>query len=165
MPRASLIPLLALAAACQADAATRPSLPEAPAPDGSIRMSARIDGRTYVGSDPDGFGVEYIEVNKGGIRLSATFQAGSGAGGPVNQSGYELTVAGTPDGGPLPERVVFTRYDAFSGSLYWIAPGQAVELWVGLYQRSSGRHVLGPWAVTVQRRSHAGASDERFADR
>lgn len=160
MPRTSLVPLLALAAACQADAVTMPRLPEAPSPDGAIRMSARIDGRTYIGSDPDGFGVQYIEVNKGGIRLAATFQAGDGADGPVNQADYELTVAGTPDGGPLPERVVFTRYDAFSGSLYWIAPGQAVDLWVGLYHRSSGRHVLGPWPVTVQRRSHAATAED-----
>lgn len=158
MPRASLVALLALAAACQADAVTIPQLPEAPAPDGAIRMSARIDGRTYVASNPGGFSIQHIQVNKGGIRLGATFQGAAG-GGAVNAASHQLTVAGTPDGGPLPERVVFNRYDAFSGSLYWIAPGQAVELWVGLYEPRTGRYLLGPWPITVERRSHDAGGD------
>lgn len=154
MPRAVPLVLAAVIAACQSDSFI-PDLPEpSPQPDAALQMSARIDGRVYVASDPGGFPVQHIEVNKGGIRLDATVQRESASGAAVSRVDYELTVAGSPDGGPLPERVVYSRVDAFSGTLYWIAPGQSVELWVGVYHVPDGRHILGPWPITVQRRSH-----------
>jgi hypothetical protein len=159
MSRARPFLLAAVAAACHGDPVTLPNLPDGPAPAGALRMAARIDGRTYIATDPEGFPVQQIEVNKGGIRLAATFQGSSASGLPVNQTDHQLTVAGSPEGGPLPERVVFSRTDAFSGTLYWIAPGQAVELWVGLYHVPTARHVMGPFPVTVERRSHGEGGD------
>jgi hypothetical protein len=152
MPRVIPLLLAAVVCACQADPFTIPELPETPPPAGSLELAARIDGRIYEAADPDGFAVGRIEVNKGGIRLNATFRGTSGAA--INAVDYELTVAGSADGEPLPERVAFTRVDAFSGTLYWIAPGQAVELWVGLYHGPTGRHVFGPYPIVVERRSH-----------
>lgn len=159
MSRALPFVLAAVAAACHGDPVTLPNLPQDPAPDAVLRMSARIDGRTYVAADPGGFPVQHIEVNKGGIRLAATFDGSSGSGLPVNEANHQLTVAGSPDGDPLPERVVFNRTGAFSGTLYWIAPGQAVELWVGLYHVPSARHVMGPFPVTIERRAHGEGAD------
>lgn len=160
MPRALLLALAAAAAACHSDPFFDHQLPETPAGDGAMRMSARIDGRTYVVSDPDGFDVARIEVNKGGIRLNATFTRASAADPSVSAASHLLTVAGSAAGGPLPARVEFTRTDAFSGTLYWIAPGQAVTLWLGLYDRPAERHVFGPFPVVLERRSHTGTGGE-----
>ncbi len=156
MPRSSLVVLAALTAACHGDPFIISDAPEAVPKGSGTRMSALIDGRTYVATDPGGFSVHRIEVNKGGIRLNATFSRTSAGDQPVNASDYVLTVAGSPTGAALPERVEFTRSDAFGGTLYWIAPGQAITLWIGLYHVPGERHVMGPYPVTVERRSHTG---------
>lgn len=160
MPRALLLALAAAAAACHSDPFFDHTLPETPAGDGTMRMSARIDGRTYVASDPDGFSEPHIEVNKGGIHLSAAFTRASPNDPSVTAASHILTVAGSAAGDPLPARVEFTRTDAFSGTLYWIAPGQAVTLWLGLYDVPGERHVFGPFSVVIERRSHAGGGAE-----
>ena len=43
---------------------------------------------------------------------------------------------------------------ALFAPLYWIAPGQSVPVFLGLYQKSKGEFVLGPYAVTITRRPH-----------
>lgn len=162
MPRSTLVALGAafLLAACAAEEATtpeQPEFPEAPLPDAKIEMTARIDGRNYTASAPSGFTVGQIEINKGGIRLSASFRnAGDRTEAGINGAAYQLTVAGSPAADPLPTRVEFTRTDAFSGTLYWIAPGQEVDLWLGLLHQPTGQHVLGPFRIGLRRRSHDG---------
>jgi hypothetical protein len=163
----SRLPVLALAAvlgACQPDPFTVPDIPDPPIGDGKLQMSARIDGRTYLATDPTGFSIQHIEVNKGGIRLSATFRSGTAGSPAVNPVDYRLTVSGSETGEPLPERVVFSPSRPFEGSLYWIAPGQAVELWIGLYHGPTGRYVFGPFPITLERRSHDTDTDEPGAD-
>ena len=163
MPRSTLVALGAaiLIAACEADEVTTPEppeFPEAPLPDAKIEMAAHIDGRTYTARVPAGFTVAQIEINKGGIRVSATFRnAGDRAEAGINGATYQLTVAGSAAGDPLPSRVEFTRTDAFSGTLYWIAPGQELDLWLGLLHEPTGQHVLGPFPIGVRRRSHDGS--------
>jgi hypothetical protein len=73
---------------------------------------------------------------------------------PLTAADFELRVTGSAAGDPLPTRVEYTADDAFSGSLYWIAPGQSVPVFLGLYQKSKGDYVLGPYAVTIMRRAH-----------
>lgn len=122
----------------------------------SMRMEATIDGRLLEATAEGGFASSGIEVNKGGIQLSAEFRGSSGdAHAPVaGSSKFRLDVLGSPGGAALPARVEFTRYDAFSGALYWIAPGQSVELWLGLYHVTEDHYDFGPFPVTVERRSH-----------
>lgn len=146
---------LLLLAACASEA---PFTPEPiPAPDrerAPFRMDAKIDGFIYSATPTSGFPVQHIEVNKGGVRLSATFaNAGGTLTAPLTPADFELRVTGSPAGGPFPSRVEYTAYDAFSGSLYWIAPGQAVPVFIGLYQKSRGQFVLGPHRVVIERRS------------
>lgn len=127
-----------------------------PAPDrerAPFRMDAKIDGFIYSATPTSGFPVQQIEVNKGGVRLSASFaNAGGTLTAPLTPVDFELRVTGTLDGGPFPSRVAYTPYDAFSGSLYWIAPGQAVPVYIGLFQKSTDRFVLGPHRVVIERR-------------
>ena len=121
-----------------------------------MRMEAIIDGRRVAASADAGFETSGLEVNKGGIQLSVAFHGSSGdAHAPVSGSSkFRLDVLGSPAGAPLPERVEFTRYDPFSGALYWIAPGQAVQMWLGLYHVSEGHYDFGPFPITIERRSH-----------
>lgn len=151
----SVRPAVFVAALLACTDATSPRPPAAPAPPAStLRMNALIDGHVYVAAAPDGFGGVRIEVNKGGIWLAADFAGVGRVDGVVNAVDFLLSVAGTEDGGPLPAGVEFTRRDAFSGSLYWIAPGQTVETWLGLYHRSAAHYDFGPYPVWIQRRSH-----------
>lgn len=147
-------PAVFVAALLACTDATSPRAPDAPAlPASALRMNALIDGRVYVAAAPDGFGGVRIEVNKGGIWLAADFAGVGRVDGVVNAVDFQLSVAGTEEGGPLPAGVEFTRRDAFGGSLYWIAPGQTVETWLGLYHRSAGHYDFGPYPVQIQRRS------------
>lgn len=154
MSRITLLALAAVVTACNADSFTVPTPPAAPLPSGKLEMSARIDGRTYLATEAAGFADQHIEVNKGGIRLSVSFHSESAGSPTVNPVDYRLTVTGSESGDPLPERVVFSAASPFEGSLYWIAPGQAVELWIGLYHEPEGRHIFGPFPITLERRSH-----------
>lgn len=151
--------------ACSTEPAA-PALPPAsqdPHSETALQMHVRIDGRDYVAAAPGGFAIEEIEINKGGIRLSATFRnAGDESTVAVNAIDYQLTVAGTPDGGAFPPKVEYTRTDAFSGTLYWVAPGQSLDLWVGLLHLPTQRHLLGPFPVGLQRRSHDGGDSVAF---
>lgn len=129
--------------------------PEAPVTPRPPTLTARIDGRTYDATDSLGFNAQLVDVNKGGIRLSAQLRGAlRHRDGVVNDTDFRLIVSGTPDGGPLPQRVEFTRYDAFSGSLYWIAPGQAVRTYIGIYHATEGHYDFGPHEIVIERRSH-----------
>ena len=156
--RGSRIALLALPfflAACAGEDPFIPEPVEQPAARAPLRMNARIDGFVYTATTEAGFPVSGIEVNKGGVRIDATFaNAGGNLTAPLTPVDFELRVSGSESGGPLPSRVDYTAYDAFSGSLYWIAPGQSVPVFLGLYQKSRGDFVLGPYMVTITRRPH-----------
>lgn len=125
--------------------------PVAPRPP---TLTARIDGRVYGATDSLGFAGQRVDVNKGGVRLSADARRIRHMGGGAQEGQFRLVVAGTPDGGPLPSRVEFTRYDAFSGALYWIAPGQAVRAYIGIYHATEGHYDFGPHEIVIERRSH-----------
>jgi hypothetical protein len=158
MPRARAFPVTALIFALSG--CSDPAAPGMGGPSGAqgppMRMEATIDGRVLEATVEGGFASSGLEVNKGGIQLSAEFTGSSGdAHAPVTGSPkFRLDVMGSPAGGPLPARVEFTRYNAFSGALYWIAPGQSVELWLGLYHVTEDHYDFGPFPVTVERRSH-----------
>lgn len=162
MPHVRDFPVTALIFALSG--CSEPADPGAGGPSGSqvpsMRMEATIDGRLLEATAAGGFASSGIEVNKGGIQLSAEFSGSSGdAHAPVTGSPkFRLDVMGSPAGGALPARVEFTRYDAFSGALYWIAPGQSVELWLGLYHVTEDHYDFGPFPVTVERRSHEAES-------
>jgi hypothetical protein len=153
--RAALVSLATLLAACGGESLVTPEPVEQPSGRPPLRMNAEIDGFVYVATTEQGFDVTGIEVNKGGVRISATFaNAGGNLTAPLTAADFELRVTGSEAGGPLPSRVEYTPDDAFGGSLYWIAPGQAVPVHMGLYQKSTGGFVLGPYAVTITRRPH-----------
>ena len=143
-------------AACSADSIVTPEPIDRPAPSRQpILMNARIDGFVYTATAGAGFEVPGVEVNKGGVRLSATFaNTGGNLTAPLTSQDFELRVAGSATGGEFPARVEYTSYDAFSGSLYWIAPGQSVPVYIGLFQKSRGDFVFGPHRVTITRREH-----------
>lgn len=153
--RALLLALPCLLAACSADEPFTPAPVEQPAERAPLRMNARIDGVVYAATTEAAFQAQNIEVNKGGVRIDATFaNAGGNLTAPLTATDFEIRVSGTAGGGALPSRVEYTPYDAFSGSLYWIAPGQAVPVFIGLYQKSKDGYVLGPYSVTITRRPH-----------
>jgi hypothetical protein len=153
--RAALLAVPLLLAACSAEAPFTPEPIDQPVARAPLRMNARIDGFVYSATTEAGFPVGGIEVNKGGVRVSATFaNAGGNLTAPLTAVDFELRVSGSVAEGPLPSRVVYTADDAFGGSLYWIAPGQAVPVFIGLYQKSRSAYVLGPYPVTITRRPH-----------
>ena len=153
--RALLAVLPCLLAACSGDEPFTPAPVEQPAERAPLRMNARIDGFVYTATTEAGFQARGIEVNKGGVRIEATFaNAGGNLTAPLTPADFELRVSGSAAGGALPTRVEYTPDDAFSGSLYWIAPGQAVPVFIGLYQKSRGGYVLGPYSMTITRRPH-----------
>jgi len=164
MSQLRVFPITALTFAALA-ACSEPADPGENIPPGSqtasMRMEATIDGRLLEATVHEGFASSGIEVNKGGIQLSAAFRGSNGdAHAPVTGSPkFRLDVMGSPTGAPLPARVEFTRYDPFSGALYWIAPGQRVELWLGLYHVTEDHYDFGPFPVLVERRSHESESD------
>ncbi|HEU4700125.1 MAG TPA: hypothetical protein VFS40_13160 [Gemmatimonadales bacterium] len=134
-----------------------PSTPGAPGatPHAAGAMAARIDGHDYVARSAVGFEGLLVRVNKGGVRLAvAPPPVARDSRDPAVRADYELTVAGTPDGGPLPDSVTFTRFDGYSGALYWIAPGETIRVWLGLYHRSGGHYDAGPFAVDIMRLPH-----------
>jgi hypothetical protein len=152
---AALLALPILLAACAAESPVVPTPVDQPTSLDALRMNARIDGFVYTAVAGTGFDVGPIEVNKGGVRISATFaNTGGNLTAPLTPADFELRVTGSAAGGPLPTRVEYTADNAFSGSLYWIAPGQSVPVFLGLYQKSKGDYVLGPYAVTITRRAH-----------
>lgn len=153
--RTALLALPILLLACSGEAPFTPEPIDQPAVRAPLRMNARIDGFVYSATTEAGFPVSGIEVNKGGVRVSATFaNAGGNLTAPLTGVDFELRVSGSVSEGPLPSRVAYTADDAFGGSLYWIAPGQAVPVFIGLYQKSRSAYVLGPYAVTITRRPH-----------
>ena len=161
--RLSLYAILVAAPAAACDEAFVPrSDPPPEAESIPVRMEATIDGRRVDASIEAGFEVALIEVNKGGIQLSATFRGRTDdAEAPAAISpNVRLDVLGSVAGNELPPGVEFTRYDAFSGAIYWIAPGQTVHLWLGLYHVAQGQYVFGPFPISVRRRSHEGDTRE-----
>jgi hypothetical protein len=152
--RALLLALPCLLA-CSGEEPFTPAPIEQPAERAPLRMNARIDGFVYTATTEAPFQSRDIEVNKGGVRIDATFSnAGGNLTAPLTPADFELRVSGSAAGGPLPSRVEYTPDDAFSGSLYWIAPGQSVPVFLGLYQKSRAAYVLGPYSVTITRRAH-----------
>lgn len=140
--------------ACAADS-SGPALPPAGPPAAELALLAEIDGFEYRATASRGFDDDPIVVNKGGVRLYVDVEnAGRHVDGPVRGGDFEIRVAGGPDGAPLPERVAFTRYDDFSGALYWIAPGQTVPAWLGLWHKTEEHWDAGPFRVDIRRRSH-----------
>lgn len=152
MKTASLLVLLLLVA-CTETASVVPN-PPGPTDGGGLVLAARIDGSDYRASPGMGFDHPAIEVAKGGIRLAVTVENDGGLDAPLTSSNFEVRFAGSEDGASFPSRVEFTRYDAFSGALYWIAPGQSVNVWIGLWHRGESHWDAGPYAVTLTRRSH-----------
>lgn len=148
--------LAVLVACADSGSPVGPGSPGSPAPaTGSVSLVAHIDGHDYLASRDSGFAVGEIPINKGGIVLRAAALNGTGTlSAPFTAENYELRVMGGPSGAPLPAAVEFTRYDAFSGSLYWIAPGQTVTLYLGLVRRQTDSTELGPFAVAVHRLPH-----------
>jgi hypothetical protein len=155
--RAVLSSLLLLTA-CDGRALA-PESPEPPAgppgPGSPLVMEAMIDGFRYTVTDGVGFAVSSIEINKGGIVVGATLPS-PGGHLTASLSEYRLVVAGA-DGDPLPSRVEYTPTGAFGGTLYWIAPGQAVTLSFGIHHVPAGRYVLGPYPVVIVRRGDPGS--------
>ena len=152
--RALLLVLTGLFA-CSGEDPFTPAPIEQPAERAPLRMNARIDGFIYTATTEVGFHPADIEVNKGGVRIDATFaNAGGNLTAPLTAVDFELRVRGSASGGPLPSRVEYTPADAFGGALYWIAPGQSVPVFLGLYQKSKDAYVLGPYRVTITRRPH-----------
>lgn len=153
--RALLLTFSCSLAACSGEDPFTPAPVEQPTERAPLRMNARIDGAIYSATTEAGFQTRDIEVNKGGVRIDATFaNAGGNLTAPLTAVDFELRASGSAAGGALPTRVEYTPDDAFSGSLYWIAPGQSVPVYLGLYQKSKAEYVLGPYSVTITRRAH-----------
>ena len=156
---------LVVAAGCRDAAVTGPEPPGIPAdtePDGPLVMEATIDGRRYTVTDGVGFDVPAIEVVKGGIMVSAVLPSPGGhLTDPLSEYRLQVTSA---DGPVFPGRVAYIPGGPFSGSLYWIAPGQSVELAFGLYHVTAGRYVLGPYSIVMTRRGDPGTSEPAVPD-
>ena len=130
-------------------------LPTSPRPAPGVRLAtsmvAHVDGRDYIASDSIGFAGQVVDINKEGILLSAVFR-NSHADAPVNGADFRLAATG-PDGtAPVAPHVEYTALDPFGGSLYWIAPGQSISVWLGLYHISAGHYDFGPYPLTITRR-------------
>lgn len=132
--------------------------PEAPATAESseFAMVARIGDIAARATESAGFGDTVVTVGKGGFILRTSFQNTSAvAHAAVNGADYELRVTGDPDGAPFPERVVYTPLGDFEGSFYWVAPGQIVEVWIGLWHKSENHYDAGPYRLFIEREPHS----------
>lgn len=151
-PRWELLSFCALAA-CGGE-----NGPTTPAGGGAIRlpmaMVAHVDGHDYLAGDSIGFGAQFVDINKEGILLSARF-LNSSADAPVNSGDFQLTVTGMDGATPVAPHVEYTSLEPFGGSLYWIAPGQAVSAWLGLYHVSAGHYDFGPYPLVIKRRARS----------
>src|SRR5687768_15990906 len=129
--RVAQVAMPLLLAACSAEAPFTPETIETTVARAPLRMSARIDGFACSATTEARFAVSGIEVNKGCVRVIATCaNTGVNLTAPLTAVEFELRVSATVTEGPLPSRVVYTAEDAFGGSLYWIAPGQAVPVFI-----------------------------------
>lgn len=148
-PRWEMLSFCVLAA-CGADSGptTPPGGPVIRAP---MAMVAHVDGHDYVAGDSIGFGAQFVDINKEGILLSVLF-VNSSADAPVNSGDFRLTVTGVDGTAPVAPHVEYTALEPFGGSLYWIAPGQQVSAWLGLYHVSAGHYDFGPYPIVIKRR-------------
>lgn len=149
-----VIPALLLASC--ADLPTGSPTPPASAPDAEFAMVARIGDIRARATSAAGFRDTVVTVGKGGFILEVSFQnAGLVAHTTVTEADYEIRLTGDASGAPLPERVVYTPLNDFDGSLYWVAPGQQVETWIGLWHKSAGHYDAGPYRMYIKRQPHS----------
>lgn len=149
-----VVPALLLAGCSElpTDAPTPPSEPNR----GEFALIARIGDIRARATDSDGFRDTLVTVGKGGFILKTTFQnAGAVAHTAVTEADYELRVTGDAEGALFPERVVYTPLRGFEGSFYWVAPGQLVETWIGLWHKSEKHYDAGPYRLFIQREPHS----------
>ena len=147
--------LLALALAACADLPTGAPTPPV-TQDVDFAMIARIGDIRARATPAAGFGDTVVTVGKGGFILNVSLQnAGLVAHTAVTDADYELRVTGDPSGAALPERVVYTPLRDFAGSIYWVAPGQLVETWIGLWHKSAGHYDAGPYRLYIKRKPHS----------
>lgn len=141
--------------ACSELPSSVPNLPDGPS-DAEFAMVARIGDIRATATETRGFRDTVVTVGKGGFILEASFRnAGAVAHSAVTPTEYELRVSGDPSGGPLAERVVYTPLDEFEGSFYWVAPGQKVETWIGLWHKSEEHYDAGPYRMYIEREPHS----------
>lgn len=149
-----VIPALLLAACAELPTGT-PAPPTGPS-IGEFAMIARIGDIRAMATASHGFGDTVVTVGKGGFILKTSFQNASAvAHAAVTPSEYELRVSGDPSGAPLAERVVYTPLGEFEGSFYWVAPGQKVETWIGLWHKSEKHYDAGPYRMYIERTPHS----------
>lgn len=126
------------------------------ASDAEFAMVARIGDIRALATQSTGFRDTVVTVGKGGFVLQVSFQnAGHVAHTAVTEADYELRVTGDASGAALPERVVYTPLNDFDGSIYWVAPGQQVETWIGLWHKSAGHYDAGPYRLYIKRKPHS----------
>lgn len=150
-----LATLLASSLLACADLPTGERIPPAEPADAEFAMLARIGDVRLQATQRDGFGDAVVTVGKGGFILKVAFQnAGLVAHSAVTDADYELRVSGDASGAPLPDGVVYTAFDDFDGSIYWVAPGQRVAAWIGLWHKSAGHYDAGPYRLYIERKPH-----------
>jgi hypothetical protein len=149
-----VIPALLLTACAELPTNT-PAPPSGPS-NGEFAMIARIGDIKARATESHGFGDTVVTVGKGGFILETSFQnTGAVAHAAVTPAEYELRVSGSRDGGPLAQRVVYTPLGEFEGSFYWVAPGQKVETWIGLWHKSEEHYDAGPYRMFIERQPHS----------
>ena len=152
----SLAALLVLSLGGCGDLPTTAPRPNPDPSETTFAMIARIGDIRARATPAAGFGDTVVTVGKGGFILNVTFQnAGLVAHTAITDANYELRLTGDAAGAPLPERVVYTPFDNFDGSIYWVAPGQQVETWIGLWHKSAGHYDAGPYRLYIKRRPHS----------
>lgn len=150
-----VVPALLLASCADLPTGS-PAPPSAPAPSGEFAMLARIGDVRVRATESAGFGDTVVTIGKGGFILKVAFEnAGLVAHSAVTDADYELRLAGDDSGAPLPSGVVYTPFDDFDGSIYWVAPGQRVEAWLGLWHKSAGHYDAGPYRLYIERQPHS----------
>lgn len=153
--RTALLGLAAALMACSELPTSTPAPPSGPS-NGEFSMVARIGDIKARATASRGFADTVVVVGKGGFILETSFQnASSVAHAAVTPAEYELRVTGGPDGEPLAPRVVYTPLSGFKGSFYWVAPGQKVETWIGLWHKSEEHYDAGPYRMFIEREPHS----------
>ncbi|HEU4801021.1 MAG TPA: hypothetical protein VFS94_10330 [Gemmatimonadales bacterium] len=145
---------LCLVASCS-ELPTSSAPPPGGPPEFEFALVARIGDIHARATASAGFGDTVVTVGKGGFILDVSFEnAGLVTHSALTESEYELRLTGTAAGGPLPIGVVYTPFAGFDGSIYWVAPGQRVEVWIGLWHKSGEHYDAGPYRLFIMRRPH-----------
>jgi hypothetical protein len=113
-------------------------------------MQVTVGGTLVTARAAGGF-TAGVTVSGPDVAISAQFLNSAGQPDPaVDGSRFELSVAGSASGGPLPAGVSFERSNAFAGTLRGL-PSGTTTVYLGLFDKNTLTDEFGPFPLVITR--------------